>query len=110
MNYDHLLSEISLRGAQNAAAILTHKSIVAGNRGAFGRHKARRFLLRRKALRLHEIELLPNTRIWGTPIPTDGSRGYIRDRITGVITRCVAPSTLTPVSGTQNTDPASAES
>ena len=36
-----------------------------------------------------ETQLAP-TRYVGKPIKTDGSTGYQRDRITGVITRCVA--------------------
>lgn len=97
MDLNNLLAEIKNRGAQNLAAIETHKSIKAGKRGATGL-QSRKFEARGvcrhipRKVSAAEPAPLPRIRVVGKPLACTGPKpdgdGYKRDRITAVITRC----------------------
>ncbi len=95
MNTD-ILEDIKRRGASNRDAIKTHHDYQAGKRGAFannGRRSEARGCVgpKRKKAKAHEMPFLPQAKkVRGTPIITDGTKGYKRDHITGQITRCVS--------------------
>jgi len=90
----YILELIKQRGRQNADAIKAHHDHQAGINGAFaniGRKSGLQGLAcpKRKKIKAAEVRPLPNFKVRGTPIVTDGTKGYKRDRITGVITKCV---------------------
>jgi len=94
---DSVLQEIKTKGQQNLAAIVVHKSIKAGKRGATGL-QSRKFEARGvcrpmpRKVSAAEPTPLPRIRITGKPLACTGPKpdgdGYKRDRITAVITRC----------------------
>ena len=103
--FDYILIHIKHRGLANREAIAAHRSVKAGERGirtakinkaiedgAPIRKRGTQGILghKRKRVKSHHSEQLPMRHDYGTPIITDGTKGYIRDRITGVITRCVS--------------------
>lgn len=96
MNHtDYILNEIKLRGAQNLAAIKAHHESKAGARGAVGlngRKSEMRGIARpvKRKIKAHPIKALRPAKFVGKPMKCDGTDGYKRDRITGVITKCVA--------------------